>query len=90
MLWLKVPHAVRMGKQLSKCERNPRDYKHTQNVTSMQDNPGVEQLTECSLIEDTTICEQGHATSPKKQVGMRTHKADANDEGNKQTQSARL
>lgn len=59
----KVSHAVRMGKQLSKCERNPWDYSHTQNVTTMQNNPGAERLSECSLIEDTMLCEQGHASS---------------------------
>lgn len=63
MLWLKVSHAVRMGKQLSKCERNPREYSHTQNVTAMQNNPGAERLSECSLIEDTMLCEQGHTSS---------------------------
>ncbi len=62
---LKVSHAVRMGKQLSKCERNPREYSHTQNVTTMQNNPGAERLSECSLIEDTMLCEQGHASSPR-------------------------
>lgn len=63
VLWLKVSHAVRMGKQLSKCERNPREYSHTQNVTTMQNNPGAERLSVCSLIEDTMLCEQGHASS---------------------------
>lgn len=55
VLWLKVAHAVRMGKQLSKCERNPREYSHTQNVTAMQNNPGAERLSACTLIEDTTL-----------------------------------
>ncbi len=63
MLWLKVSHAVRMGKQLSKCERNPREYSHTQNVSTMKNNPGAERLSECSLIEDTMLCEQGRASS---------------------------
>lgn len=63
VLWLKVCHAVRMGKQLSKCEENPREYSHTQNVTTMQNNPGAERLSECSLIEDTMLCAQGHGSS---------------------------
>lgn len=61
VLLLKVSHAVRMGKQLSKCERNPWEYSHTQNVT-MQNNPGAERLSECSLIEDTMLYEQGRAS----------------------------
>lgn len=63
MLWLKVCHAVRIGKQLSKCERNPREYSHTQNVTTMQNNPGAQQLSKCSLIKDTMFREQGHGNS---------------------------
>lgn len=32
----------------------------TQNVTAEQSNPGAERLSECSLIEDTMLCKQGH------------------------------
>lgn len=63
VLWLNVAHAVRMGNQRFKCEKNPRDYNHTQNATTMQHNPGSEQLSEWSLIAYTLLCKQGHANS---------------------------
>lgn len=74
MLWLNVAHAVRMGNQFSKCEKNPRESSHTQNVTTMQNNPGSERLSQCGLIAYTLLCKQGHANSflnYKKSCGLR-------------------